>query len=81
MSTTKKKKKHIDFIPHNVDKSRKSKHRVIWVFAIFFALTGLGIAALSTNDKNIWWVVAPVIGLIIGIFSGKQIEKEIFKKS
>lgn len=80
MATARKKKKHQDYIPHNVNKARKSKHRVIWVFAIFFALTGLGIAALSTSEKNIWWIVAPIIGLIIGIFSGKQMEKEMFKK-
>lgn len=81
MATARKKKKHQDYIPHNIEKTRKSKHRAIWVFAIFFALTGLGIAALSTNEKNIWWIVAPLIGLIVGVLAGRQLEKEIFKKS
>ena len=81
MATSRKKKKHQDYIPHDVNTTKKNKHKVIWVFSIFFALAGFGVAALSTNDKNIWWIVAPLIGLLIGIFSGKQIEKEIFKKS
>ncbi len=81
MASSNKRKKHQDYIPHNIEKKRKNKHKAIWVFAIFFALTGLGIAALSTNEKNIWWVIAPVIGLVVGIFSGMQIEKEIFKKA
>lgn len=81
MASRKKRKKHQDHIPHNIEKARKSKHKAVWVFAIFFALTGLGIAALSTNEKNFWWVVAPLIGLVIGILAGKQIEKEIFKKA
>lgn len=81
MTTPRKKRNHQDYIPHNIDKTRRSKHRAIWVFSIFFALTGLGIAALSTNEKNIWWVVAPLIGLVVGFLAGRQLEKEIFKKS
>lgn len=81
MANPKKRKKHQAYVPHHIQKTKQNKHKAVWVFAIAFAVAGLGIAALSTALVNYWWFVAPVIGLVIGILSGKQIEKEIFNKS
>lgn len=60
--------------PADVPSSQRVRGRVIW--AILFAIFGLGIAYFAVGSNWIVLTLAAVAGAIIGYFAGKSMEKD-----
>lgn len=60
--------------PADVPASQRVKGRVIW--AILFAVFGLGIAFFAAGDNWIALLMGAMAGAAIGYFAGKSMEKD-----
>lgn len=60
--------------PSDVPASQRVRGRVIW--AILFAIFGLGIAYFAAGDNWIILLIGAVAGAAIGYFAGKSMEKD-----
>lgn len=63
--------------PADIPSSQRVKGRVIW--AILFAVFGIGIAYFAAGDNWITLLTGAVIGSLIGYVAGKSMEKDAKK--
>ena len=60
--------------PSDVPASQRVKGRVIW--AILFAVFGVGIAFFALGDNWVALLIAALVGAAIGYYAGKSMEKD-----
>lgn len=60
--------------PADVPASQRVKGRIIW--AILFAIFGLGIAFFATGDNWVVLLLSAITGATIGYFAGKSMEQD-----
>ena len=60
--------------PADVPASQRVKGRVIW--AILFAIFGLGIAYFAAGDNWIVMLIGALLGAAIGYVAGKSMEQD-----
>lgn len=63
--------------PADIPASQRVKGRIIW--AILFAVFGLGIAYFSSGDNWLVLSIGAIVGSIIGYVAGKSMEKDAKK--
>ena len=60
--------------PADIPASQRVKGRVIW--AILFAIFGLGIGFFAAGDNWIILLLAALVGALIGYYAGKSMEQD-----
>ncbi len=60
--------------PADVPSSQRVKGRVIW--AILFAIFGLGIAFFAAGDNWLVLLAGALVAAVIGYFAGKSMEQD-----
>lgn len=64
--------------PANAEKARKNKSAVL-IAMIVCGILGMGIAFFAF-DNTLWLLVGAVIGVGLGYFAGKQLDRSFSKK-
>lgn len=79
MPRSKTRKRHHDYKPPpNAEKAKKSRSAVL-VTVIFCGITGMGIAFFALENP-LWILAGAVIGVFVGYFAGKQLNRTFSKK-
>lgn len=60
--------------PADVPASQRVRGRIMW--AILFAIFGLGIAFFAAGGNWIVLTIGAILGALIGYFAGKSMEKD-----
>jgi hypothetical protein len=79
MPRSKKRKHHHDYKPPaNAEKAKKNKSAVL-IAMIVCGVLGMGIAFFAFDSP--WWLLAgAAVGLVVGYFAGKQLDRSFSKK-
>lgn len=78
MPRSKKRKHHHDYKPPaNAEKAKKNRSAVL-IAMIVCGILGMGIAFFADSS---WWLLAgAAIGIAVGYFAGKQLDRSFSKK-